>query len=81
MSWWKRKKCPLCKTVLKKKHKTGKLCLETAEGPLELEICMGCSTVLDHSSQILEKEYGDDDLGKKPLDLGEYEEVHGENDT
>lgn len=58
MSWWKRKKCPLCKTVLKKKHKTGKLCLETAEGPLELEICMGCATVLDHSSQILEKEYG-----------------------
>lgn len=58
MSWWKRKKCPLCKTVLKKKHKTGKLCLETAEGPLELEICMGCSTVLDHSSQILENKYG-----------------------
>lgn len=58
MSWWKRKKCPLCKTVLKKKHKTGKLCMETAEGPLELEICMGCSTVLDHSSQILESKYG-----------------------
>lgn len=81
MSWWKRKKCPLCKTVLKKKHKTGKLCMETAEGPLELEICMGCSTVLDHSSQILENEYGDDAFRKKPLDLGEYEEVHGENDT
>lgn len=55
--------------------------METAEGPLELEICMGCSTVLDHSSQILENEYGDDAFRKKPLDLGEYEEVHGENDT
>jgi len=42
---------------------------------------MGCSTVLDHSSQILENEYGDDAFRKKPLDLGEYEEVHGEDDT
>jgi hypothetical protein len=53
VSWWKRKKCQLCKTVLKKKNGAGMLNVETAEGPLELEICMGCSTVLEKSSEIL----------------------------
>lgn len=53
MSWWKRKKCPLCKTVLKPKYKTAELRLDTAEGPLELTICMGCSTVLDKSTELL----------------------------
>lgn len=89
MSWWKRKKCPLCKTVLKKKHKTGRLCLETAEGPLELEICMGCSTILDHSSEILERKYNDQTLhdsmdgynGEEPSDFGNDEEENGRNDS
>jgi hypothetical protein len=53
VTWWKRKKCPLCKTVLKKKNGSGKLNMETAEGPLELEICMGCSIILEKSSEIL----------------------------
>lgn len=53
MSWWKRKKCPLCKTVLKKKHGSAELRLDTADGPTTLEICMGCSTVLDKSAELL----------------------------
>lgn len=80
MSWWKRKKCPLCKSVLKKKHKTAEFRIDTAEGVLELEVCMGCATIMDHSADIL--------MGKprgpyreEPLDLGEYEEVHRGNDS
>ena len=53
MSWWKRKKCPLCKTVLKKKNGIAELRLDTADGPIEMEICMGCSTVLDKSAEVL----------------------------
>lgn len=53
VSWWKRKKCPLCKTVLKKKNGIAELRLDTADGPIEMEICMGCSTVLDKSAELL----------------------------
>ena len=53
VSWWKRKKCPLCKTVLKKKNGIAELRLDTADGPIEMEICMGCSTVLDKSAEML----------------------------
>lgn len=53
MSWWKRKKCPLCKTVFKKKHKTAEFRIDTADGPLELTVCMGCATIMDKSADIL----------------------------
>lgn len=53
MTWWKRKKCPLCKTVLKKKNGIAELRLDTADGPIGMEICMGCSTVLDKSAELL----------------------------
>lgn len=53
MSWWKRKKCPLCKTVIKKKHKTAEFRIETADGLLELEVCGKCAHVMDKSADIL----------------------------
>ena len=53
MSWWKRKKCPLCKTVLKKKHKIAEFRVETADGTLELEVCGKCAYVMDKSADIL----------------------------
>ncbi len=53
MSWWKRKKCPLCKTVIKKKHKTAEFRIETADGLLELEVCGKCAYVMDKSADVL----------------------------
>lgn len=53
MSWWKRKKCPLCKTVIKKKMKVSEVRIETAEGILELEVCPKCAYVIDKSADIL----------------------------
>ena len=70
MSWWKRKKCPLCKSVVKPKHKLSEVRLETADGPLELEVCTKCAYILDKSADIL--------LGK-PRDVsnGKKQENHG----
>lgn len=53
MSWWKRKKCPLCKTVIKKNMKMSEVRIETAEGILELEVCPKCAYVIDKSADIL----------------------------
>jgi RNase P subunit RPR2 len=53
VTWWKRKKCPLCKKVLKPKNETADVRLDTLDGPLELNICMNCSTILDKSAEIL----------------------------
>ena len=53
MSWWKRKKCPLCKTVIKKKHKSAEFRIDTAEGLLELEVCGKCAHIMDKSADVL----------------------------
>lgn len=70
MSWWKRKKCPLCKSVIKPKHKLSEVRLETADGPLELEVCPKCAYILDKSADVL--------LGK-PRDVSnrKKQENHG----
>jgi RNase P subunit RPR2 len=53
MSWWKRKKCPLCKSVVKPKHKLSEVRLETADGTLELEVCPKCAYILDKTADVL----------------------------
>ena len=47
------KKCPLCDTLVKKDVKFAELRLETADGPINMEICMGCATVLNKSADFL----------------------------
>lgn len=66
MSWWKRKKCVTCKKVLKKKHTTHELRLNTADGIVDLEICEECARFWDGSAEVLSrrgnvKEQRDDD--------------------
>lgn len=54
MSWWKRKKCPLCKGVIKKKMKLAEVRVDTADGLLELEgVCPKCAYIIDKSADIL----------------------------
>jgi hypothetical protein len=64
MSFWKRKKCPLCNSVIKPKHKTTTFQIDTADGVLEIhDICPKCSYVMEKSSNILENRWklsGDD---------------------
>lgn len=70
MSWWKRKKCPLCKSVVKPKHKLSEVRLETADGPLELEVCPKCAYILDKTADILMEKPRDLSIRKKQEDLG-----------
>lgn len=53
MSWWKRKKCPLCKSVIKKNMKLSEVRIDTADGILELEVCPKCAYVIDKSADLL----------------------------
>jgi ribosomal protein S27AE len=56
MSWWKRKKCPLCDSVIKAKHKTTTFEIDTAEGVLQIhDVCPKCTYVMEQSHNILEK--------------------------
>lgn len=70
MTFWKRKKCPLCKSVIKPKYKTTTFQIDTAEGVLEIhDVCPKCTYVMEQSANVLEKngmldedEDDDDDL-------------------
>jgi len=53
MSWWKRKKCPLCKTVIKKKMVMAEVRIQTADGLLELDVCPKCAHIIDKSADVL----------------------------
>ena len=54
MSWFKRKKCPLCKSVIKPKHKTWTFEVETAEGVLTFhDVCPKCTYIMEKSHDIL----------------------------
>jgi len=56
MSLWKRKKCPLCESVIKPNHKTMTFELDTAEGVLEIhDVCPKCTYVMEQSANILER--------------------------
>lgn len=63
MTPWKRKKCPLCKSVIKTKHKTTTFQIDTAEGVLEIhDVCPKCTYVMEQSAKILsENDMLDDD--------------------
>jgi hypothetical protein len=56
VSFWKRRKCPLCKSVIKPKHKTMTFHIDTADGVLELhDVCPKCTYVMEQSADILGK--------------------------
>ena len=61
MSWWKRKKCGTCKTVLKPKNGIHELRLNTADGTIELEVCGDCARFWDMSAEVLLKRGRDKD--------------------
>lgn len=61
MSWWKRKKCATCGTVLKAKKGIHELRLNTADGMAELEICGECARFWDKSAEVLQKRGRDND--------------------
>lgn len=61
MSWWKRKKCGICKKVLKKNKKTSNLEMQTADGPVQYEVCEDCSKFFDALTEVLEREYSEDE--------------------
>lgn len=52
----KRKKCKLCRKVIKAKHNVHEVRVATGEGTLELEVCAGCAFVLDKSADVLTKQ-------------------------
>ena len=55
MTFWKRKKCPLCKSVIKPKHKTMTFQIDTAEGVLKLhDVCPKCTYVMEQSANVLQ---------------------------
>lgn len=53
MTWWKRKKCATCRSVLKAKKGIHELRLNTADGLHEVEVCGRCATILDKSAEVL----------------------------
>jgi C4-type Zn-finger protein len=55
MSFWKRKKCPLCKSVIKPKYKTMTFQIDTADGVLEIhDVCPKCTYVMEQSANVLQ---------------------------
>jgi ribosomal protein S27AE len=55
MTFWKRKKCPLCKSAIKPKHKTMTFQIDTADGVLELhDVCPRCTYVMEQSANVLQ---------------------------
>jgi C4-type Zn-finger protein len=56
MSFWKRKKCPLCKSAIKPDYKTSTFQINTAEGVMEIhDVCPKCTYVMEQSVGILSK--------------------------
>jgi len=58
MSWWKKKKCVICKTKVKRKTDLISVEMQTAEGPHEIKVCNECAKFFDAMIKTLEKEYG-----------------------
>jgi ribosome-binding protein aMBF1 (putative translation factor) len=75
LAWWKRKKCPLCKSVIKPKHKVSEVRIDTADGPLELEVCPKCAYILDKTADILMEKPRDVPVRTKQEDHSSSEEA------
>lgn len=61
MSWWKNKKCKLCKKKLPKVKDSAKMQLETADGTHTIEICDECEEFWNLSEEILNRDRKDDE--------------------
>lgn len=55
MSWWKNKKCSICKKKLNKTVEAPIIRLQTLDGVVELEICNECADFYEASAEVLHR--------------------------
>lgn len=61
MSWWKSRKCKLCRKKMPKSYDAAKMEINSDEGPFTIEICDECEEFWDLSEEILNRDLDDDE--------------------